>query len=335
MEKNNKFSRQNREYTKHNEEHNEERGFEEPGEYKDRKEHIIPTWLLFSLGVFILVLIFVLPQIKPATEESPENGTFTQIIEGLIDKAEDLAGIFSFAPQERKIIAQDKSYSLNIPAKWLYYNEDYGDYVSAYPSNSDYYVVLSRTAKADYNEEYSPEDLAQWIFSSACSDEDCQIRPVETESLELNGANAQKSLVAHNEGGDIYLEDILFIQGLESYYVLSLYCKEELFEEASDFWRDIYMSFKEHPKEEWLYPSYGSNDSLAFMEAENNWEMYPQSLGAAQISLYEDWFNEELADEEKQAGKLPLAYNYYQKKTLEISRGKRPIWKMLRALRII
>lgn len=287
---------------------------------EEKREHIIPTWLLLVLGLGLAGGLFFFslggePE-QPQPGDDPEPG-LSQKIGGFWDKiqlwAEDSLGLFGVTPEERTIAAQDHSYTLSIPGNWDYYNEDYGDFFSAHGPDDQYNLMLSRSAKADYDEDYTAEILAEWVFSALECQEDCQIERSETENLEINGLPAQKSLQIHRESSGEYYEELLFISGAESYYVLSFFCPAEDWGRLQPVWAGVYTSFQEQPDAGQAF-AYGAGDSLEIMAELGLDRMETWQSGPVRLSLFSDWQAEPYEEE----GYLLSAWNDYQHKTLEL-----------------
>jgi len=188
-----------------------------------------------------------------------------------------------------EITAQDGSYTIDIPAGWLCYNEDLGDYFSAAEQDNDYFMMIMRVAKADLPEDYLDGAYQEWLCNIYLTDENLSLRAeTQDRSYTLNGMPVRELHFAHaSEEGEDYDEFLTVFDQEEYYYVMNFYCDAVNVENGTQIKEQIHKSFSPVSADERPAIVYGENDSLSYI-SNSMYEAADADLTMS-IGLYDDW----------------------------------------------
>lgn len=215
----------------------------------------------------------------------------------------------------QSIVAQDGSFRLEIPADWLYYNEDLGDYFAATSPEDDYFLVIMRVNQADLGEEYAGDTYLDWLFSVSSEDLDSMglsSMPVE-EAYTLNDIPVREMRFSHSseEGAD-YESMLITMDTGEYFYIFNFYFDTVNMESGLAYKDALLESFTPISEDQRPATVYGENDSLTMLSGETY--TAEDNQGLSEITLYSDW---QLVDASG-SGLLLRAYNAFQNKIMDI-----------------
>ena len=215
----------------------------------------------------------------------------------------------------QSIVAQDGSFRLEIPADWLYYNEDLGDYFAATSPDDDYFLVIMRVNQADLGEEYAGETYLDWLFTVSSEDLDSlglSTMPVE-DAYTLNNIPVREMRFSHSseEGAD-YESMLISMDTGEYFYIFNFYFDTANMESGLAYKDALLESFTPIAEEQRPAILYGENDSLTMLGGQTY--TAEDSQGLSEIALYSDWQLVDVSD----SGLLLRAYNAFQNKIMDI-----------------